>query len=340
MRRVIYHAPRDIRLEEAPLPKPGPGEVVVKIAAALTCATDFKAYRQGHKLLLPAPPEPFGHEFSGTIAEAGAGVKGFKAGDRVVAGNSAPCDDCFFCARGQSELCDNLRLHNGGYAEYDLIPAGIVRHKLFKLPKALSFQDAALAEPLAAAVHGAEALNVAAGESVAILGAGPMALLLTQALAARKARVLVIGRGKENLERARRAGAAESFSTLEGDAVAAVRKATRGRGPDCVYEAVGRPETWQQAVALARKGGRVCLFGGCAPGTMVPLDAHRIHYEQLTLAGVFHHSPSHFSAAVELLAAGKIDTSLLVEGQISLAELPSYFERMSDKPGPKVAVLP
>jgi L-iditol 2-dehydrogenase len=341
MRSIVYYAPRDIRLVDAPVPRPGAGEVLVKIGAALTCATDFKAYRQGHKLLLPTLPSRFGHEFAGTVAAVGSGVTAFAEGDRVVAGNSAPCDRCFYCAKGQMQLCDRLSLHNGGYAEYDCLPAAIVRHKLHKIPASLSFADAALAEPLAAAIHGVDALKVEPGETVGIVGAGPMAILLIHALRAKGARVFVLGRGKENLERARAAGADRVVSSLQtGFERELLPAAASGRGLDCVFEAVGRPETWQQAIALARKGGRVCLFGGCAPGTQVPVDAHRVHYDELSLFGVFHHNPAHFAAAVDLLAAGGVKTGLLVQGTLPLAELPAYFERMHDKPGPKVAVLP
>lgn len=331
MKAVVYHGKRDLRLEDRPLGRPGRGEVLVKIGAALTCATDFKAYRNGHKLMLPKLPARFGHEFAGVIEAVGAGVSGFKKGDRVVAGNSAPCAGCFYCDRGLMQLCDRFSLHNGGYAEYDVLPAGIVRRKLFKIPKTLSFADAALAEPLAAAVHGVEAMDVREGETAGIVGAGPMSVLLTQALAARGARVSVLGRGKAGLDRAKAAGAKNVYSVL---------KAARPRDLDVVFEAVGTWETWESAISLARKGGRVCLFGGCAPGTQVPVDAHRVHYEELTLKGVFHHAPEHFEAAVGLLAKGKIKTRLLVEGRIPLSEVPRYFAERADKPGLKTAVIP
>lgn len=340
MRAVVYYAPRQIRLESLPIPKPGRGEVLVKIGAALTCGTDFKAYRQGHKVLLGDPPSPFGHELAGTIVETGPGVEGFAAGDRVVAANSAPCEGCPFCARGQSQLCDGLKLHNGAYAEYNLVPEPIVKRNLYRLDDSLGFAEAALAEPLSCALHAVDVLGVEKGESAALIGAGPMALLLIAALRDRGARVLVAGRGPENLALARRAGAQEAFSAADGDPIAAVRKATEGRGADCVFEAVGRPETWQQSLAMTRKGGRVCLFGGCAAGTMVPVDAHRVHYDQLSLHGVFHHTPRYFKAAVDLLHRRRLDTSLLISGSIPLSEVPAFFERGHERSNPKVSVIP
>lgn len=340
MKAVIFFGPREIRLVDVPIPHPGPGEVLIRVGAALTCGTDFKAYRQGHKVLLGDPPAPFGHELAGTVVEAGPGAERFTPGTRVVAANSAPCDRCFYCGRGQSQLCENLKLHNGAYAEYNLIPAHIVRHNLYPLEPSVDFRTAALAEPLACALHAVDVMRVEQGETAAILGAGNMALFLLQALRDRGARALVIGRGRERLELARRAGAAEAVSALEVSAVDAAKSWSAGPGPDCVFEAVGMPQTWEQAVAIARKGGRVCLFGGCAAGARVPLDAHRIHYEQIGLQGVFHHTPRYFREAVDLLSRGRVDPRLFIAGDIPLSETPAFFAQAHDKSNPKVAVIP
>ncbi len=340
MRAVVFYAPKDIRLVESPVPKPGAGEVLVKVGAALTCGTDFKAYRRGHPVLLGPLPARFGHELAGIVAQVGKGVKDFKEGDAVVAGNSAPCDGCYFCARGQNQLCDRLKLHNGAYADYDLLPPNIVKHNLHKLPSGIELATAALAEPLACAMHAVDLLKVAEGESALIIGAGSMSLLLIQALFARKARVLVVGRGRANLDLAQAAGAHDVFSVEDGDALTWARGQTEGRGPDCVFEAVGLPGTWQQAIALVRKGGRVCLFGGCAPGLDVPVDAHRIHYSQLSLFGVFHHTPKYFKAAVELLGSGAVRPDLLIAGSIPLSDVCSFYDRQHGVSNQKMAVIP
>lgn len=340
MRAVMFYAPKEIRMVEAPIGVPAPGEVLIKVGAALTCGTDFKAYRQGHPVLLGELPSPFGHELAGVVVEAGPTVTRFKAGDRVVAANSAPCDNCFFCARGQNQLCDNLKLHNGAYAEYNVVPARIVKHNMHLLPDGMEFSLAALSEPLACALHAVDVLSVRPGEQAAIIGAGAMSLLLTQSLAARGARVIVVGRSRKNLELSKAAGAAETFSIDDGDPIKEVRRFTEGRGADCVFEAVGRPETWEQSLSMVRKGGKVCLFGGCAKGTHVPVDAHRVHYGQISLHGVFHYTPKHFTTALELLRSGKIDASLLISGRIHLSEVPEFFHRMHGQSNPKVAVIP
>ncbi len=343
MKAVMYYGPKEIRLVKVPLPKPGPGEMLIKVGTALTCGTDFKAYRQGHSVLLGTLPSPFGHELAGTVVEVGAGVKRFTPGDRVVAANSAPCDDCFFCSRGQNQLCDNLKLHNGAYAEFNLLPAHIVKHNVYDLGRSseFSFSEAALAEPLSCAIHAADILGVNPGETVAIIGSGTMSLLLIHALADLGAKILVVGRDRRNLERAAAAGAHRVFSAHDGDPVQAVRQACEGRGPDCVIEAVGRAETWRQAVGMVRKGGKVCLFGGCAQGTEVPVDAHKIHYGQLSLMGVFHHTPRYFSAAVKLLKSRRVRTDLLIADEISLDDVPAFFEAMhAQSNANKVAVFP
>lgn len=340
MRAVIFHGPRDIRLEERPVPDPGPGEIVVKVGAALTCGTDFKAYRQGHRVLLGDYPSPFGHELAGTVSALGRGVTSVKEGDRVVVANSAPLDDCFWCTHGQNHLCPKLKLHNGAYAEYDRVPAHIVRHNLHALPASVPFEVGALAEPFSTTIHAAEVMGARDGEFCAVLGAGPMSHMLVHALTARGARVAVIGRSKAHLATSKAAGAEAAFSSEDGDPDAPVRAWAAGRGPDHVFEAVGKPETHLQALELVRDGGKVCAFGGCAQGTTIPLDLHRVHYKQIAIHGVFHHTPPHFREAVRLLSEGKVKTDLLINGSLKLADLPKFFAENADKSIPKSVVRP
>jgi L-iditol 2-dehydrogenase len=343
MRGVIYHGPRDIRVEELPVPDPRAGEVVVKVGAALTCGTDFKAYRQGHRVLLGDYPSPFGHELAGTVSAVGAGVTNVREGDRVVVANSAPMDDCFWCTHGQNHLCPRLKLHNGAYAEYDRVPPHIVRSNLVPLAAGVPFEVGALAEPFSTTIHAAEVMGVRAGELCLVLGAGPMSLMLIHALTARGARVAVLGRSKPHLETALLAGAEAAFSADDAptaDVEARVRAWAGGRGPDHVFEAVGKPDTHLQAISIVRDGGKVCLFGGCAQGASIPLDLHRVHYKQLTLQGVFHHTPPHFREAVRLLSEGKVKTSLIIHGEVALADLPRFFAENADKSVPKAVVRP
>jgi L-iditol 2-dehydrogenase len=340
MRAVIFHGPRDVRLEERPLPEPDRGEVVVKVGAALTCGTDFKAYRQGHRVLLGDYPSPFGHELAGVVSAVGEGVTNAKEGDRVVVANSAPMDGCFWCTHGQNHLCPKLKLHNGAYADYDRVPAHIVARNLHPLPAHVPFEVGALAEPFSTTIHAAEVLGVRAGELALVIGAGPMSHMLVHALTARGARVGVLGRAKGHLETSRAAGAEAVFSAEDGAVADRVRAWAEDRGPDHVFEAVGKAETHLLALELVRLGGKVCAFGGCAQGTTIPLDLHRVHYKQLTVQGVFHHTPPHFREAVRLLSAGKVKTDLLIQGEVALDDIPKFFADNAAASLPKAVVRP
>src|SRR5215469_9944844 len=173
MLAAMFYAPLDVRLEERPCPQPGPGEVLLQVAAATTCGTDLKTFRRGHPVLFQRTPAGFGHEVAGIVAATGAGVTRCTEGDAVVVANSAPCLNCFYCQRGRFSLCEDLLLLNGAYAEYLLVPARIVQQNLYRLPPATSFIAAALSEPLACALHGIAESDLHAGDTVAILGAGP-----------------------------------------------------------------------------------------------------------------------------------------------------------------------
>ena len=341
MRAVLFYGPGDLRLIQTPVPRAKDGEVVVKINTALTCGTDFKAYRQGHPVLLARTPSPFGHEMAGTISEVGAGVTAFREGQRVVALNSAPCDRCYFCEQGTPELCDHFELLNGAYADYIRIPAHITRHNVLPLPENLSFAEAALTEPFACALHAVDKMRIKPGEMIAVIGAGNMARLLVCALKAARACVLVLGRDPGRLRLASAAGADEVIDlTQETDGIAAVRRRTpNDRGADGVIEAVGKPETWTLSAGMVRKGGSVCLFGGCAAGSKAEIDTHRLHYDEITLFGVFHHRPDHVRQALDLLGESAVPCDLLINREISLEEVVPFFAAHSTTSALKAAVI-
>ncbi len=273
MRAAIYHAPGDVRIEEVEPSEPGDGEVLIRVDAALTCATDAKAYRRGHPVLLGPAPTRFGHEYAGTVIAAGSGVM-FAPGDRVAGANSAPCDRCEACLRGQEPLCQSLfPLLNGAYAEQLLVPRHIAAINLHRLADGVEPALGALCEPLACALHGVEASGAQAGERIGVLGRGALGRLLAAALAARGCSVTTLG---------------------SSDADPPMRF-------DRVIEAAGAVEAWQRAVALVRPGGTVVLFGGLPGGTSVTFDAYRLHYEAITVRGVFHHAPRHVRAAIDLV---------------------------------------
>lgn len=331
MTAAVLHGREDVRIERVPLPEVGAGEVRVRVEAALTCGTDVKVYRRGYHARMIRPPAIFGHEFAGVIEAVGPGVVDWSVGQRVVAANSAPCDACYYCRRGLQELCEDLLFLNGAYADAITIPARIVAKNLYLLPDSLSAEEAALAEPLACVVRGMQQLVVSPGDTVAVLGLGPIGLLFVRLCALAGARVLAAGRRPERLALAAELGAAELFDIdAEPDLLTTLKARTEGgRGPDTVIEAVGRPEAWEQAIALARKAGTVSLFGGCPADARVSLDTHRVHYDELTLTGAFHHTPHTFQAAMNLIATGSVPARAFLQQRAALTELPKILAALA-----------
>jgi L-iditol 2-dehydrogenase len=344
MLATMFYGPGDIRLEQRPIPHPAAGEVLVQVVAAATCGTDVKTYRRGHPLLFPHTPAGFGHEVAGIVAEVGAGVHQFHEGDAVVVANSAPCRTCFYCRRGQESLCENLLFLNGAYAEYLLVPERIVRYNLHRFPSGTSFVAAALTEPLACALHGVDASGITADDTITILGSGPLGLLLVALAKLRGARVIVTGRGKERLALAHRFGADSVIDVAalsDREQLEAVRNVTEAqRGADIVIEAVGTPETWELAAQMVRPGGLVNFFGGCPSGTQVTLKTRPIHYSELTIKGVFHHTPAYFSQALDLIVSRQIDVEALITACVPLASTIDAFHRLLQKQGIKYALIP
>jgi L-iditol 2-dehydrogenase len=330
MRAAVLHGREDVRIEEVPAPRPGPGEVLVRVRAALTCGTDAKVFRRGYHARMITPPALFGHEMAGVVDEVGAGVTSVAPGTPVVTANSAPCGRCDFCRRDRESLCDDLLFWNGAYAELALIPARIVERNLLELPAGLSFRRAAMTEPLACVVRGVAGAGVAAGQTVAVIGSGPIGLMFVRLAAAAGARVIVGGRRRRRLDKALEMGASVAVSAEEGDVADLLRRETpQGAGADVVVEAAGRAESTQAALRLVRKGGTVQLFAGSPAGTTVPLDVARAHYEEITITSSFHHSPGSFREALRLIAKGVLDPDALITAERGLDAVPTVLAEMA-----------
>ncbi len=342
MKAAILYGKEDVRLEEVPTPRAEPGEVLIQIRSALTCGTDLKVFRNGSHAKMLKPPILFGHEYSGVIHEVGTGVASWKPGMRVVGANSAPCRTCFYCRRGQPNLCEDLLFVNGAYAEYLRVPARIVKENLLEIPPSLTFEKAALTEPLACALRGIQAVRPQKGETAVILGAGPVGLFFVQLAARAGARVVLVGKGALRLEKGAQCGAGTVLDLAAvPDPAAAIRETTEGKGADLCIEAVGRPAAWSQAVDLVRPGGRVLFFGGCPAGTQIPLDTRRMHYDELTLLSTFHHTPDAIRESLRLLASGEVDSAPLITGSAPLDELPRILRRMlTAQDAVKTAIIP
>jgi L-iditol 2-dehydrogenase len=341
MRAVVFHGPGDLRDELVPMPEAREGEVLLRIDAALTCGTDVKTLRRGHPVMIPRVPTVFGHEFAGRVAAVGAGVRGVREGDHAVAANSAPCRHCPLCLAGRSNLCEDLLFVNGAYGEFIALPARLVEANLVRLQPATAAARAAFAEPLACALGAVERARVEGGQTVAVFGHGPLGCLLAMVAAARKARVILVGKRGWRLDRVRSLGIAEvRDATATDDVVADMRAATGGRGPEVTIDATGRPEVWKQAIDAVGRGGCVVFFGGCAPGTAISVDTRRAHYEELSLLGAFHHTPDLIRRAVELLEANTVEPAALITHRMDLGGVRAALELMASGNALKVLIEP
>jgi L-iditol 2-dehydrogenase len=323
-----------------PVPAPAPGEIVIRIEAALTCGTDVKVLRRGHPVMIPHVPTVFGHEFAGTVVHLGRGVTSLREGDRVVAANSAPCGACRCCRAGRQNLCDDLLFVNGGYGEYIALPPRLVATNVVRLGPSLPARRAAFAEPLACALLGIERGGVEKGMTVAVIGHGPLGCLLALVAAQRGARPLLVGKPGWRLDRVRSLGIAECLETGQARDLATLLRDVTGSGVDVAVDATGRPEVWEQAVAAVGRGGTVVFFGGCAPGTTVALDTRRVHYEELALVGAFHHTPALIRQAVALLESEALVPDGLLTHTMGLAEVPQALGLMERGQALKVLIEP
>ena len=290
MKALRFHGIGDLRLEDVPRPDPSPGEVLVQVEVALTDGTDLKTFQRGHPVLLGSLPSPFGHEFCGIDVATGR---------RVVAANSAAGEE-----RGEP-----LELFNGAYAEFLLVPEPIARTNLLPVPRGLAPEVAAMVEPLACCLRGVDRAELEEGPRVAVLGPGPIGLMLSACVRDAGGRPEIVG------GRAERRALAPLFGAEAGD----------GEGADVVIEAAGTEEAWQRALELVRPGGTVLYFGGRERGSELRVDTYRLHYEELTLRGSFHHTPRHVRAALTFLASGAYPWERLITHRIGLEGVTRLF---------------
>ena len=342
MRAAMYYGPKDVRIEHAPIPEVGPSDILIKVRAATTCGTDVKTYYRGHPNLVP--PSPFGHEAAGDIVLVGEKVEGFHEGMRVTTSNTGPCGSCFFCKRGQPNLCEFQRTHllNGSYAEYLLIPENIWRQNTFELPDHVSYAAGALIEPLSCALFGIEESNVRAGDIVTIIGAGPIGLFFVQLARMKGAKVIVCEISEKRLELAGRMGANELVGASDSAVqVETVRSYTpESRGADIVIDATGIPEVWETAIEMVRKGGLFNAFGGAPPGTKITVDTYSLHYNHLTLKGVYNTTPRHAEVSLDLIARDLIKTESILSAHWPLDRLVEALEKQKKGEVIKVAIQP
>jgi L-iditol 2-dehydrogenase len=342
MTAAVLYGPEDVRIERIPVPTIGPGDALVRVAAATTCGTDAKVFMRGGHPTMIRPPAPFGHEFAGVIEAVGPEVRGFEPGMRVASANSAPCQRCRYCKMGRWSLCRDILYINGAYAEFIAVPERIVRQNLLRLPDHVPFAHACLVEPLACVAHGAAESDIRVGDTVVVNGAGPIGLFFVRLAALAGARVIATDLNQARLRTARDLGAAETVDASRCDDLpAAVRALTEGgEGADVAIDATGVNSVWEATIAMGRPGALVNLFGGCKPGTTISLDTRRLHYDEMTIKGVYHHTPHFVRKALDLIVSGAIRPEAFISYESPLEDVVAALRRILAQDGVKTAVIP
>lgn len=319
MMAVRLHAPEDLRLDEVPVPEPSAGQVLIKVHRCGICGTDLHITKGN----FPAPnlPLTLGHEFSGTVAATGPGVDGNLTGDRVVVDINTSCGHCYFCTRGQKLFCpfvSQLGVHSaGGLAEYVLASAG----NLHFLPETVSLDTAAYVEPLACAIHGQDRVGIRSGDSVLVIGGGPMGLAhIALARLSGASQVIVSEPNPDRRSLAERMGADHLIDPLTADLSQVLGDLTHGVGPDVVIEAVGSIRTYESAVAVVRRGGRILAYGAAPQDALMSLRPFDIYSKELTIVGSYAGTYDTWPRAIELLAGGRFDPSFIVDSVRPLSQ--------------------
>jgi L-iditol 2-dehydrogenase len=297
MRAAVLYGLSDLRVVDVATADPQPGEVVLRIASATTCATDVKMFERGHPAL-GSYPARFGHEFAGVVEACGAGVANLHPGDEVFCADSAPCGACSRCEEGRPNLCEHLQYLLGGFAEELVVPPSVASVNVHRLPAGLPMDRAPMAEPLACALLAVDRAAPAPGSTVIVMGAGSIGLFLSAALRIRGCDPVVLDPHNDRLDLASHFGAASCVRVTRTPEDVRIARALHA---SWAFEAVGRPEAWEQAVQMVAPGGTVMLVGGCEREATVTIPTFRIHYEEVTLQGSYHHTPRHIAAALDLL---------------------------------------
>lgn len=340
MKMALWYGPGDVRIEERPMFELEEDAIIMKVKASLTCGTDVKTYKRGHPSYKPGIS--FGHEAAGIVHKKGSKVTGFEVGDRIVPHSEAMCGECYYCKTGRNDGCCEHRVRiKGGHSEYVYIPGPVVRQNTFHIPDDVSYKAAALTEPLACAMYGADMTKFSYGDTVVVMGAGPIGLMIALIIKRRGAHVIQADFSKDRLEVSRRLGIDTTVVlNQEMDIVRMIRNLTpQKRGADAVVDATGQPAAWENCIMIARKGGYINLFGGCKPGTKITIDTQTMHYGGLTIAAFFHTTPKHVMMANEMINHHEIPEDIFVTGEYRLENLIDALEAHANQQGIKNAII-
>ena len=327
MKAAVYLGPNQLRVEIHPVPEITDGELLVRVHSCGVCGTDIKKIELG---LVP-PPRIFGHEMAGTVVRTGKKVTKFAPGDRVAVYHHIPCRSCFYCGRKLYSQCEFYRKTGttagfepagGGFAEYVRVMDWIVEHGTVPLPAEISFEEASFLEPLNTCLKALETAALQSGEIVAVLGQGPVGLMLMQAAACAGAVTVGVDFMQSRLAVSLELGAAFALNAKTDDVPSVLGKLTEGRGADLVIVATADPNAVSAAQALVRRGGRVLLFAQTVPGEMIPVDASRICVEEKQLIGSYSASVDLQDRAAQLIFSRRVNVRRLITHRFGLDTLP------------------
>ncbi|MDR1896103.1 MAG: alcohol dehydrogenase catalytic domain-containing protein [Prevotellaceae bacterium] len=345
MKAVVFYAPGDIRTEEVERPVCRPDEALVKVDVCAVCGSDMKAAVSGNVRI--KPPRIMGHEFTGVIVEKGDKTEGYATGDRVVMATSISCGECYYCRHGHRNLCVNLApmgySFDGGMAEYVTIPAqAITNGHLIKTPASLPAEIAALAEPVSCAVNAVEQCNVKQGDTVVVIGAGPMGIL--NACIARSygaAKIIFAELNPQRLKQCEQFNFHRLVNPAKENLKQVIMDETEGYGADTIIIAAPAAAPQEQALDLVRKRGNVMLFASLPVGkNMLNMDSRLIHYKELRVLGSSDSTPDHVRKAVEILSSGSFPASAIVTHRLPLDGIEQAFELMRSGESLRVALIP
>ncbi|MFJ9555780.1 zinc-dependent dehydrogenase [Nocardiopsis sp. NPDC101807] len=341
-----FYAPGDIRLEQAPEPTAGPGQLKIAVANCSTCGTDVKISRHGHHHI--RPPRVIGHEIAGRIVEVGEGVSGWAEGDRVQVIAAIPCGTCVECADGRFTVCSNQESmgyhYDGGFAEYMIIPESVLAvDGVNRVPENIDLAEASVAEPLACVLNGQEIAGVGEGDTVVVMGAGPIGCLhvrLARAKGAAKVFLVDINRGRLDMS----ANIVQPDATICGeevDAVETVLELTGGRGADVVITAAASGRAQEDALRMVSRSGRISFFGGLPKDApIIQLDSNLVHYREISIFGANGSSPEHNRRALELISSGAVPVADLITERMALSDVHKAIETVASGTAIKVTIQP
>jgi len=346
MKVARFYAPGDVRLEDAPEPQVGPGEVKIRVRNCSTCGTDLKIFRNGHPNI--DPPRVIGHEIAGEVVDVGDGVEGWAAGDRVQVIAAVPCGECRQCKRSRMSICENQTSvgyqYEGGFAEYLIVPREVLKvDGLNRIPDGVGFDEASVAEPLACVINGQRLAGVGTGDVVVVVGAGPIGCLHVRLAKAHGAsRVILADLSLERLKlSADRVAPDDVVDASSQDLVDEVLRLTDGEGADVVITAVAAGSAQEQALKMTARGGRISFFGGLPKDKpIIQCDSNLVHYRELTIVGANGSSPEDNREALRLIAAGTVPVADLITHRLPMERVLEAFDIVASGTAIKVTVEP